>query len=248
MGDAPTVAQVVDWERSLSSNGSAEGSPPPVVERLAATVSRSTLEPVSAAGPNLHIPFGLDDRTRSVAALTLRPGEHALIAGPPGSGRTAALSTLAVQLRRSDPDLVLVAVTPSGADALSELDVVDASGTATDLEHVLRRAIGDDRRWVILVDDADRIQNSPALEELVTASRPGLHVLAAVRSASVRSMYSHWTRHVRASGIGVILQPDNGADGELLGVRLPRGERLPELPGRGYRVAAGLANVVQVAR
>ncbi|NNC78802.1 MAG: FHA domain-containing protein, partial [Acidimicrobiales bacterium] len=29
VGDAPTVAQVVDWERSLSSNGSAEGSPPP---------------------------------------------------------------------------------------------------------------------------------------------------------------------------------------------------------------------------
>jgi S-DNA-T family DNA segregation ATPase FtsK/SpoIIIE len=247
LGKQPTVAQVINWEQAFTESTALAGPPPPQIELLAEDLDRGDLEPAVMAGSGIRIPYGLEDRTRTSAALTLRPGEHALIAGPSGSGCTTALVTIACQLRRLDPNLVLVAVTPTGTGALAELDVFDASGTAEDLDGVLRRATTDDRAWVVLVDDADRIEEATALEELARNSRPGQHIVAAARSTTTRSMYTHWTRHIRASGIGVILQPDNTVDGELLGVRLPRGERLKAVPGRGYGVAAGQVGVVQVA-
>jgi S-DNA-T family DNA segregation ATPase FtsK/SpoIIIE len=116
--------------------------------------------------------------------------EHVLVTGPPRSGKTTALQTIASVL----PD------------------------------H-------------LFVDDA-------ALVDSIEAGRP---VVAAARTDDVRGNYGHWLRDIRKSRTGLLLQPDLGADGELLGVRLPRRVSVPMRPGRGFLVENGEARLVQIA-
>ena len=52
---------------------------------------------------------------------------------------------------------------------------------------------------------------------------------------------------VRQSRSGLLLQPDLAADGDLLGVRLPRRVPVAMVPGRGFMVENGTATLVQSA-
>ena len=101
-------------------------------------------------------------------------------------------------------------------------------------------------RTVVLVDDADAVDDGGALERLVAARRPDVHVIAAARGDRLRSLFRHWTNDVRRSGNAVLLRPDD-SDAEVVGVRLPRASAvLP--PGRGWMVCDGLAELCQLAK
>jgi S-DNA-T family DNA segregation ATPase FtsK/SpoIIIE len=73
-----------------------------------------------------------------------------------------------------------------------------------------------------------------------------VHVLASARADRLRSAFRHWTTEIRRSRTGLLLRPDD-LDGELLGVRLPRGGATYP-PGRGYLVTDDGLELVQVAR
>jgi S-DNA-T family DNA segregation ATPase FtsK/SpoIIIE len=45
----------------------------------------------------------------------------------------------------------------------------------------------------------------------------------------------------------VLLVPDHDLDGDLLGVTLPRQDRMAPVPGRGYLVANGSVEGIQLA-
>ena len=158
------------------------------------------------------------------------------------------MKLIASKLRAADDSIRIVGL---GAGDLSAFDpeVVDAAGTLDDLRTVLEHAQDDDEnRWVILVDDADRIDaDSGPLAELARSAPPNVTIIAAVRTSAARSAFGHWTRQVRASGVGLLLQPDNSTDGEIFGNRLPRGERLPPRPGRGYVVQSSEIADTQIA-
>ncbi len=246
VGPEPMVGQVIDRPIVSGASGAADG--PPAVELLPETIPVADLEGSVDLEPHLGIPVGLDDLTRTASFLPLRRGEHAVIAGPPGSGKTTALRLIGAQLRRADETLVLVGLAPREAESTFADLGFDALGTADELRPVLEAALTDERRWVLLIDDADQLDDpGDRLNALASSGRPGLSIVAGLRSSSVRQAYGHWTRHVRSAGVGVLLQPDNAVDGEVLGVRLPRHERLPVLPGRGYLVHGGQARVVQLA-
>ena len=70
-------------------------------------------------------------------------------------------------------------------------------------------------------------------------------MIAAGRSADLRTLYSHWTKTVRKARCGVLLQPDVDYDGELLGVTLPRRAPVALTTGRGYACVGGAVRLVQ---
>ncbi|MFO8075856.1 MAG: FtsK/SpoIIIE domain-containing protein [Egibacteraceae bacterium] len=220
------------------------GGPAPVdvlPERLPA-------EAVPAEGDlsaGLDLAVGLRDDDLAPARLVLGPGAHALVAGPPRSGVSSALRALAERLRAGAADLVLVGVSEERSP-LRGCRALDAAGRAEDLAGVLAAAAGDSRRWVVLVDDATTVEH-PALAALARHARPGLHLVAGGRCEDLRRAYHHWTRELRAGRCGLLLRPDLTADGDLLGVRLPRRTALPLSPGRGFLVVDGQADLVQVA-
>ncbi|ALV45220.1 hypothetical protein MB46_06605 [Arthrobacter alpinus] len=69
-------------------------------------------------------------------------------------------------------------------------------------------------------------------------------MVSAGRTSDLRALYSHWTKPVRKSRLGVLLQPSADYDGELLGVSRPRRAPVELSPGRGYAAIAGRFELV----
>jgi DNA segregation ATPase FtsK/SpoIIIE, S-DNA-T family len=220
---------------------------PPAPRTLPPRVDAGALPVGRVAGGVLELPVGLAEEDLAPVAVRLHPGEHALVAGPPRSGTTSTLALLARQARAADPAAVLVALC-SSRSPLYGLEPLDAAGPLADLAGVVRSALTDPRRWVVLVDDAPAVHDvDGVLTALSSSRRPRLHVIGAGRTDDLRGGFAHWTRTLRQARAGVLLQPNLAVDGELLGVRLPR--RVPvglEVPGRGFLVDDGVARLVQL--
>jgi S-DNA-T family DNA segregation ATPase FtsK/SpoIIIE len=117
-------------------------------------------------------------------------------------------------------------------DGLSGLVTSDRPGEA-DLAPLLE---GDDP-LVLAVDDGELLKDAPASDLLKayvrTAPGRGRGLLVAGDAADLASGYTGWHAEARRARAGALLCPQGLADGELIGVRLPRsavGE--PLTPGR----------------
>jgi DNA segregation ATPase FtsK/SpoIIIE, S-DNA-T family len=98
------------------------------------------------------------------------------------------------------------------------------------------------------VDDAESVDDvGGVLDKLSTSDRPELLFVAAGRNDGVRTGYSHWTRPLRRSKLGIMLRPDVDLDGDIFGTRLPRRSPVAMVAGRGYLAASGDVELVQVA-
>jgi S-DNA-T family DNA segregation ATPase FtsK/SpoIIIE len=225
-----------------------DGGPPPV------DVLPESL-PVSAllgAGREerepLFVPLGIGDDSLEPAGFELYEGDHALISGPPRTGRTTALLVVAEVVSRLYPelDVVGVAVRRSALRDCAALSrVVTSAGELAELATALKAS---DRTTVLLIDDADVVDDpARALSDLFAAPLPTLHAIVAGRNDALRTL-GHWSVGVRRSRTGLLLQPELQVDGTLLGVTLPRRPAPPVRPGCGYRIDPGRFELMQVAQ
>ncbi len=204
------------------------------------------------------LPLGVGDIDLDVAAIDL--GEmHFLIVGPYRSGRSAALGTIAAGLRAAEPGARVHLLSPRRSP-LRDLDLWDTASSGADacaesVASIVREveAEGPDAPFrFVLVDDGGELTDAATLshlERLVRTGRDGrVRVVAAVESASARGIGLGWIRELRREGHGLLLHPDLSADGDLLAAKLPRQVPAPFVPGRGFLVRAGAAELVQVAR
>jgi S-DNA-T family DNA segregation ATPase FtsK/SpoIIIE len=131
----------------------------------------------------------------------------------------------------------------------SPLAVADLDRVAVGAEEVpaLLASLRLERGTVfLLVDDAERFEDADqSIAGVVASGHPGLCVIAAGRAADLRGLYSHWTKLVRKSRLGVLLQPDINYDGELLGTALPRRAPVALTAGRGYLGVGGHVALIQ---
>jgi S-DNA-T family DNA segregation ATPase FtsK/SpoIIIE len=189
-----------------------------------------------------YLPLGIGDTLLLPSGWVLRDGEHALITGPARSGKSTALTTIAAVAKAARPDLMISALTPRrspleshpAVDRILELDTLAGlDGSMTQL---------------ILIDDAELVAVSPELTELVNGRQAGLRIVAAGSADAIRSMYGHWIQDLRRSRIGCALRPNLATDGDLWQTQLPR--RGPDhFPaGRGYLLADGQVELVQLGR
>jgi S-DNA-T family DNA segregation ATPase FtsK/SpoIIIE len=136
---------------------------------------------------------------------------------------------------------------PLAGDASID-DVVAPPAVGDQLMPLVERARDAGRLALVLVDDAESLDDTGgALERLATCDLPGLLLVAAGRNDGIRTGYSHWTRRLRRSRLGVLLRPDVDLDGDILGASLPRRAPVAMVPGRGYVVNSGEAELIQVA-
>jgi len=197
--------------------------------------------PDDASSGRLALLLGVSDVDLAPARLVLPPGGHALVTGPPRSGRSTALATMAEAALRGGAAVVVVARPghqwPAAPGALLDPD-----------DPTLAAALERPGPLLVVVDDADLTDDDHVvLRRLVTARRADRHVVAAGRSDRLRGLYAHWSREVRADRCGLLLAPDPDLDGELVGARLPR--RSPVMPavGRGWLAGGEPEGFVQVA-
>ncbi|HET7277214.1 MAG TPA: FtsK/SpoIIIE domain-containing protein [Dermatophilaceae bacterium] len=179
-----------------------------------------------------------------------RHGRQVLIAGPARSGKSTALATLALAARRKGYHVAIVAPNgvERGSDRLAEraFDVV-GSDEAARLSALCR----DQPDLVVCVDDADQLLDTPA-EAVLRAFRGTLDrtsgaIICAANSVALASQFRGVAVEVSRHQTGLLLSPRTVADGDLLGIRVPRGTASHH-PGRGFFACRGEAVEVQVAR
>jgi S-DNA-T family DNA segregation ATPase FtsK/SpoIIIE len=165
-----------------------------------------------------------------------------LVAGPPGSGRTAAVDAFAAQLR--DQGIPLLRLCPR-ATAATGGDWIDPADEAS--ARAWAEALGDGP-GVVLIDDLGSPVECAGLTALVRPGNPSdrIAVIAAGQPAQLAAHYQGPVAALRRARSGLLLCPGPG-DADLLGVRLPR-TPVPVRPGSGWLVTGGAVERVQVAR
>ena len=173
---------------------------------------------------------GLRDRDLGVATVDLLEASPFVVAGPPRSGRSAALSLLRDQGGQrpcthhrpgEDPDRLRRAV---------------ADWLARPVPHLF------------VVDDAEQIDDPDGdLRALVSRRHPDALVLVAVRADAWREGYGSWLTALRPASHGLALRPDPVRDADVWVCALPPVGPTPP-PGRGVLITDGTAEIVQVAR
>jgi len=198
--------------------------------------------------PSARVILGVGgDELDAVSVDLLESGPGFLIAGPPRSGRSTALATVAAGLRAIGWQLLAVAPRPSLVDEYADR-VFDASGVGLDAELGL---LGD--KVALLIDDAELVTDAPVaatLDRLMRSARDTGHVLVIAGLTETLSLgFRGFVVDARRGRAGVLLTPRAPLDGDVLGIRLPRstGAPAPAPAGRGLLVVGGATTRLQVA-
>src|SRR5205823_985968 len=146
----------------------------------------------------------IGDADLTPASLVVHPGDHVLVAGRSRTGRSSALLLLAERVRLAVPDVVIAAVAlrPSPLRSL-RADIAVTGPTDLAALGALSRT---DRPALVMIDDAEWVDDDGTLAALLAAPSSRRHVVAAGRPDVLRSSYGHWTTMLRRSRLGVLLQ------------------------------------------
>jgi S-DNA-T family DNA segregation ATPase FtsK/SpoIIIE len=177
-------------------------------------------------------------------------GPGVVVAGPPRSGRSTALLTMASSLLRAQTPVLVITPRRSPLRSLEGapgvLGVLGPGLTADDVT----AAVDGAGRYVVVVDDAELLADNPAsftLEEIITSGRDADHgLLLAGTTDDLSRIYSGFVRTALKSRCGLFVAVTGPGDGDLFGIRLPRGAGAGAL-GRGLLVRPGSTAPVQVA-
>ncbi len=221
----------------------------PTVGILPEELRRSTLD-VASTAERLIVAIG--DRDLRPRGIPVDQGA-VIVTGPPRSGRTTALATIAQAAAVLGLPLFHLHARPSPlAHAPFWTKVAFGAAEGADLAAKLAEVAGRfSRRTLVVVDDLAELADTeadPALSELLRVGREHpITVVAAVDNTAARRQYSGTIPEMRKDGIALLLQPDTDSDGDLVGVTLPRRTRGAWPEGRGYVAERGTAELVQVA-
>ncbi|MCW2527245.1 MAG: cell division protein FtsK, partial [Pseudonocardiales bacterium] len=282
-GDPGTAAQLKHIEQLVA----AERSPthtadfPFRIRALPTRIPLSDLQPADRLpltqglrrGPDMtgwvRLGVGGDDASPVVIAASGAEARF-LIAGPPRSGRSTALITIASQLvRPGDPLdtgsapsqarswLVVAAGLRSPLHRWAEgraVAVLTPSGQPSETDGkanqpaVMAELVAAETARVLLIDDCEQFNdtaNGEQLAALIRSAPIGLSVFAAGRSDELAATYRGIGVELRRTRTGLLLQPGPG-DGDLFGLRLPF-SRTTAPPGRGYLIAEELLRPIRAA-
>jgi len=185
------------------------------------------------------------DHVQPVWADLSDVGSGFVISGPPRSGRSTALGCVAASLRAAGWFSLLVTARPSAAGGW-----VDAATDATDPD-VADALLTPRQRIAVLVDDAERVLDTPAaasLERFARDARDRGHLLVVAGTTEDLAIgFRGFVVEARRSRCGILLAPQGPLDGEVFGVRLPRDTARQQSPGRGLFIQHGAITPLQVA-
>ena len=224
---------------------------PEPIRSLPSTIAAATLPERIQGLPVLGV-TDLDLR-----ALPFDPAGGLVIAGPPQSGRTAALSWFAHSLARCHPGIALHLATPRRSPLVSlncwTDTAVGPDETATMLNGLLSR-LDDPAQpggpgFAVLVENAPEFADSDAdsaLTSYAVQARRGGHILVAEGETSQWGGSWGLVGELKNPKTGLLLQPDQVDGDAVLKTSLPRCKRTDFPPGRGFWVKNGRVVKVQL--
>jgi S-DNA-T family DNA segregation ATPase FtsK/SpoIIIE len=244
--------------------GDARSGRPRVTVRLRPVPHHVTVADLTpASGPGCAdptaVPVGLggDD----AGPVRVRFDRGALVAGPPGSGRSSALAVVVRGLLAGGHRPLVVArdgpLRDLGARHLPDLTCGFALREIDDAIDALLRPPADARPVLVVVDDLDVLEQSDPAASLrltalagVNAAAAGpVRLVASARTAAVCMSFRGALGGLRTVRRGVVLSPQEPGSSEVFGVDLSwdTDPARPHDPGRGVVVDERRTAPVQVA-
>ena len=186
-------------------------------------------------------PLGLDIRDE---------GPGLTVAGPPRSGRSATLLTMATSLLAAGTPLLVVTPRRSPLRSLDGRQGVAGVFGADANPDDLTAAASGLRRYAVVVDDAELLLNGPLsapLEKILASGRDADHgLIIAGATSDLGRAFSGFIRETLKSRCGVLVAVEAPTDGDIFGIHLPRNAGRGPL-GRGLLVRPGTVTPVQLA-
>jgi DNA segregation ATPase FtsK/SpoIIIE, S-DNA-T family len=204
-------------------------------------VPPSPLWALAGAGGDDLSPQGLDVRDE---------GPGIVVAGPPRSGRSTTLVTMARSLLRAQTPILIITPRRSPLRALEGTPGVLAVLGADFTVEELRERLNPLDRYVVLVDDAEMLfglDHTDVLERIILTGRDADHgLILAGTTGDLGRCYTGFIPTALKSRCGVLVAVESPSDGDLYGVRLPRNAG-PGPLGRGLLVRPGTIAPIQLA-
>lgn len=250
LGESSNVAvQAREMSRLSASLGRAGTARPSPVRRLPDQVRLADLPAGSADAPVI----GIDDLTLGAATFAARG--PLLVAGPPASGRTTALATLAAAIERTAPSVRRVLLSPRRS-TLSRLRWHESAEGADRVAALVSRLAseieaGTADRFAIMIEALPEFTGSEAeyeLDKLVKLAVRDEHVVVGEGETSTWSQAYTLGAPFKAGRRGLLLVPGDMDGDLLLGTPLGRLRRADFPPGRGFVIVNGRAARVQLAQ
>ncbi|MDI3212078.1 FtsK/SpoIIIE domain-containing protein [Arthrobacter sp. AL12] len=219
----------------------------PQIERLPDQID---LDVLPAGSPDLPV-IGVDDETLQPAEILAKG--PLLLAGPPGSGRTVALVTLAYALRRSNPGVELLYI-GSRRSAAASLKLWDRSMVGADdveeaIDELVDYSTGTPGKLAIFIEGLTDFTDTAAesgIERLITASIKAEQWVVGESETSTWSSAWSLAQPFKSGRRGLLLNPGDIEGDSLLSTSLGR-VSTDFIPGRGYIVGRGKVRKLQVA-
>ncbi len=250
LGSSGNVAvQARETKRLAVSLGRAGASRPRPVRRLADQIALAELPVGTRESPVI----GLEDLSLGPVGIPARG--TLLVAGPPASGRTTALATIAAALERADPEIQRVLLAPrrsalAGAGWAAEAVGAEAV-TAAARDLIARIERPGSPRFAVLIEALPEFTGTDAeyeLDRLVRLAAREDHVVVGEGETSTWQQAYTLAGPFKAGRKGLLLVPGDMDGDTLMGTSLGRVRRADFPPGRGFLVINGRAARVQVAQ
>ncbi|WP_045744794.1 FtsK/SpoIIIE domain-containing protein [Actinoplanes rectilineatus] len=242
-GQAQVAAlQAIAAESTARDAGLPAGSRPFRVDQLPDRLTRSEAAkyvPVPRPGPLWALAgVGGDELTGKGPDLAVNPGF--LIGGPPRSGRSTALLTMALSLLEAGTSLVVAAPRRSPLRDLAGRAGVLEVFTGDDVPKARLTEIltGTAEPVVLVIDDADNLAKSASdaifTEIARTGAENGRALIVAGQTDRLLSGFSGWIPELRRTRQGLLISPQAPGDGELIGGKVPRSRLGGSRAGRAF--------------
>ena len=218
---------------------------PAPIERLSEHIELDALPPATTAGT---ASIGVADE--SLAPIGINPAGILMVTGPPGSGRSTALVTLAQAVHRQHPDTRLIHLSPSPS-TIASLGLWTETACDQDAVMSLANRLGHTtEKLMVVIERVSDFGNTEAENDLAALVKRLANSAFIVGESEVSSWGQAWllAQPFKASRRGLLLWP-NGMDSDgLLSTSIGTVRRTEFPPGRGVLVERGKGVWLQVAQ
>jgi S-DNA-T family DNA segregation ATPase FtsK/SpoIIIE len=244
-GDANVAVQARAIEKLAEWMRQSAFVPPDPVERLSEHIELDALPVTTAAGTSV---IGVADE--SLTPIGINPAGVLMVTGPPGSGRSTALVTLAQAVRRQHPNTRIVHLAPS-VSTIAGLDVWTdtASGQDAVISQVNRLDPGATNLMVV-IEGVANFGGTEAENDLAAMIKRLGDTAFIVGESEVSGWGQAWllAQPFKASRRGLLLWPGGVESESLLSTSIGIVRRNDFPPGRGVLVERGKGVWLQVAQ
>lgn len=249
-GDANVAVQARAIERLAEQMRRDRFAAPEPVERLSDRIEFDALPVSTPTGAGV---IGVADE--SLAPLGITPAGVFMVTGPPGSGRSTALVTLAQAVRRQHPSAQIVHLAPS-VSTIAGLDVWSSTATGQDpvIDLVNRLTLAPPPRGtgelMVVIEGIADFGGTAAENELARLIKTIGDAALVVGESEVSGWGQAWllTQPFKAARRGMLLWPSGVEADSLFNTSIGVIRRSDFPPGRGVLIERGKGVWMQVAQ